>query len=647
MGSIVPVADVTQALDQIEQAHTNGANFANELMQQVHVFSTTLMRSAELFAQNVGSVSIDIEVPPMADLRDPPEVKEFKPSELQMPPDVKLQHEEQKPPKLITMSAVTAAVDEASKNGTALPGAIGGEDITILPNKPTNTLGSAPNGPGPFEGTVPGNLPQIIIPDSPVKPDLSAPASPSLYIPTLSPFGGSTPSYSEGSVRKPDPFWDTLKHWVPEPNPAISTALKEHLELLKARASKGGTGLPASVEYAMWNRERDREAYVMRGAEIDVLRQDAALGFPTPAGTAQAKLLKVRSDYSSKLISLGRDIAIKQAELELANIQKALEQIIPMEQMLVQHDISLVQIAAEAARRTNETALQIYDVYMKGFLAEQESRKIAIEVYKGQIQAYEAEIHAHVALIEAEKAKTEVNKVLLEQYTAELGVNNMLLEAYKTEIEAAVAKGKMEELKIRVFEAQISAFDAEVKGYVAQVQGKLAEIQAFGELVKVRQTELQAYTAEVEAATKEYEASVQYFKLLQDSDKLRVEMYKTALDANVSKAKVETEYASVNNQANAAHAQAIASFNNVQAQVWGASAQAHISAQTAASQAAKMNLDAVQASKAMMQDATKTAAQVFAQLVSSALSQQHYSVSASGSSSLGANLSESHSFSGE
>jgi hypothetical protein len=445
----------------------------------------------------------------------------------------------------------------------------------------------------------------------------------------------------------PEAFKGEIVTYVEPADNAVSTALWDHLTLLKNRVQAGGTGLPAAIEGAIWSRAADRERGLALGAETDALRQDAARGFHTPTGAAQAKLLQVRNEYGSKMISLGRDVAIKQAELEIANIQKALEQIIPMEQLLVTHENEARRRALDAATQANTAAGQIYDIYMRGFLGGQESRKIGLGIYQGEIQAYEAETRAYSALIDAERAKTDINKALIEQYTAEIGVNAQLIEMYKTEVDAAVAAGRLEELKLKMFELEITAFEAQTKTYIALLQGKTAEAQIYGERVRAYQAELQGYSAEVEAATRVHQSLVERFKLQQGTDQLRVEMYKARVDANASKAKAETDFAAVNNQANSTYAQAIASFNAIQAKVWEASTQAHISAQTAAAQVAKMNLDAVQASKALSQDATKAASQVYAQLISSALSQQHYSVSASGSSSLGANLSESHSFSGE
>ena len=157
-----------------------------------------------------------------------------------------------------------------------------------------------------------------------------------------------------------------------------------------------------------------------------------------PTGTAQAKLYRVQADYGDKMIAFGRDIAIKQAQLEIDNVQKALEQLIPIEQELVRFDMAARQRALDAVKFNNDAAVQIFDITTKAFLASQEARKIGVEIYKEQIQAYEAKASVYKTQIDAEKSKVEVNKELIAQYSAELSVNNLLLESYKSEIDADI-----------------------------------------------------------------------------------------------------------------------------------------------------------------------------------------------------------------
>lgn len=494
-----------------------------------------------------------------------------------------------------------------------------------------------------YAGGAPGAAPPISFPAMPPKAVLNTPHLGEMLVPHFQSFTDTAPDYSPSETLSFD-FFQGLGAYVELPAGEIELALQSHYELLMLRVTEGGTGLPVAIETAIWNRERDREAGVMRSAEIDALRQDAAQGFYTPTGTAQARLFKVRTEYSNKIISLGRDIAIKQAQLELDNIQKALELIVPIEQEWIKYDLERRQRAFNLVKANNEVAVQVFDLTTKMFLANQEMRKLGVQIYQAEIAAYEAKIRAHVALIEAESKKLDVNKSLIDQFTAELSVNNMLLEAYKSEVSATVAEGELEALRVKMFEAEVSAYNSRIQAHVAKIQGKTAETQGWGEKVKAYQTEVMAYSTEVEAKAKEIEVQGTGIRLVQELNKAKLEAYKVEIEAMSAKSQAEIGFATVNNQSNSVHSSAIASYNNIQAQVWGAASQAHISAQTVLSQTQKMNLDLLQAQKAMVLDAGKTSAQTYAQLISSYLNQQHYQVGVSGTASLGASLTESHGY---
>lgn len=603
-----------QLTGRIDSVRANNEKTVDGLLSSMTNFADDLVSFADGITGSSGSVSLNIDVPDAPTFREPPE------------------------PKVFTPSVLEFGAEPSLTNVAAMPG-------LSFPVAPTKDYGEAPTPVPDFTVAVPNDLPSITVPTMPDKPTLSYPDRPTLYVTNFGSFTEVAPTYDPTSAVAPL-FTGNIDQYVESTDTSISQMLLSHRQMLSDRIANGGTGLPAHIETAIWNRERDRESALLRSAEEDALRQDAALGFHTPTGTAQAKLYRVQADYGDKMIAFGRDIAIKQAQLEIDNIQKALEQLIPIEQELVKYDTAARQRALEAVKFNNDAAVQIYDITSKAFLAAQESRKIGVDILKAEIQAYEAKAGVFKTLVEAEKSKVEVNKELIAQYSAELSINNLLLEAYKAEIDAAVSAGRLEELKMKIFELQISAFKAQTDAHTALLQGKTAEAQVFSERVRAYQAEMQGYSTEVDAISKQFQAHSEQYKLMQNTDRLEVEMYKIKTDANVAKQNSEINYASILNQANASYSSAIASYNSVNAQVWGASSQAHISAQQVASQIAKMNLDAVQASKSMSIDATKSASQVYAQLISSFLNQQHYAMGFTGRTGLDAsyNYNEQHSF---
>lgn len=88
----------------------------------------------------------------------------------------------------------------------------------------------------------------------------------------------------------------------------------------------GGTGLVADVENAIWQRSRDKEHIEANRMEEEAIAAVAARGFALPTGALTARLQEVQQAAADKVSTHARDVAIKQAEIELSNTRFAVEQ---------------------------------------------------------------------------------------------------------------------------------------------------------------------------------------------------------------------------------------------------------------------------------------------------------------------------------
>jgi hypothetical protein len=88
--------------------------------------------------------------------------------------------------------------------------------------------------------------------------------------------------------------------------------------------NNGGTGIPAAVEAQIWQRGRDKEALEAARLEDEALTSFAARGFTLPPGALAHRILMVQQDAANKNSSFGRDVAIKQVEIEIENIRFAI-----------------------------------------------------------------------------------------------------------------------------------------------------------------------------------------------------------------------------------------------------------------------------------------------------------------------------------
>ncbi len=131
------------------------------------------------------------------------------------------------------------------------------------------------------------------------------------------------------------PTIDVTFDSVMEPALEEASALRAALEARLA----GGTGLDATVEAAIWNRARDREAAIAQAQVDEATLQDEALGFDFPTGALNARLEAVGQEYHNKVSGISRDIAIKQADLEQQNLRDAIPALQALYGFIVTQDV--------------------------------------------------------------------------------------------------------------------------------------------------------------------------------------------------------------------------------------------------------------------------------------------------------------------
>lgn len=131
------------------------------------------------------------------------------------------------------------------------------------------------------------------------------------------------------------PTVDVTFDAVVEPALEEATALRTALEARLA----GGTGLNSTVETAIWDRAREREAAIAQAQVDEATLQDEALGFDFPTGALNARLEAVGQEYHNKVNGISRDIAIKQADLEQQNLRDAISALQALYGFIVTQDV--------------------------------------------------------------------------------------------------------------------------------------------------------------------------------------------------------------------------------------------------------------------------------------------------------------------
>jgi hypothetical protein len=89
--------------------------------------------------------------------------------------------------------------------------------------------------------------------------------------------------------------------------------------------TNGGTGISAAVEDQIWQRDRSRVNAEADSAEDELITGWAAKGYDLPPGALVNAQAQLRRQAADRMAQASRDIAIKQAELEIANVRFAVE----------------------------------------------------------------------------------------------------------------------------------------------------------------------------------------------------------------------------------------------------------------------------------------------------------------------------------
>lgn len=415
------------------------------------------------------------------------------------------------------------------------------EDITI-PNisgeRPTFTsLGLTLNIPDtpsynqPAEPTPPSivdiddEIPEQPAPSYGAAPELEELLLPTLPTLTTPTFGATLPTFS---VQAPEPviqwseptYTSTIKD-------AVGSAIQEMLE--------GGTGLPADVEQALWDRARSREDVAAAGVVDAVIEEWAARGFIVPAGLLNRQVQVARESAQLKVNGLSRDIAIEQANLEQKNRQFAVTAGLDYERVFTAIFLAVVQRNFEIAKFGAEMQLQVYRTRIEAF-------RVELDVYNAYLAKYKADLEVALfglqifrAQIELEKAKGDINVAKVQAFKAKVDAYGSQVDAYKALVQAVGVRADVQKTKADVYRSQVD-------GMVAKINGERAKFDAYDSRIKAETSKVQmeGVNAQVfEARTRSWaEAS----RVLLAGTELEFKENQQQLDWNIANMRRVSEY---------------------------------------------------------------------------------------------------------
>lgn len=518
---------------------------------------------------------------------------------------------------------------DGTLEGPEFPEFSGVAPVLVTGTAPTADLGVIPTLP-PIETIGSVGTVSVALPEVPALLSLTVSAFNGVAIPTFD--GGDLPTVSlvEPSVT------------AYEPGEQYTSALLGTLaSSLASRIASGGTGLSASVEQAIWDRARERELRAVQDA-IDGLERMEAMGFSLPTGVYLDSRIKIQTEYGKTQAGLSRDIAIKQAELELSNVQEALRTATQLESQLLDYTSKLEQRVFESARYATEAGVQIYTAKVEAYRALLDAYKTKVQIYEAQIRGELAKVEAYRAQIAAEQAKAEINSALVQQFKVRADVAMSTVEVFKAQIQGLLAKAQIEQVKVQAYGEQIRAYGAKANAFTAEVEGYKAQMQAEATKQEAYRSSVQAFASQVDAAAKASDAKIAVYRGQIEAYTAQWDGYKAQAQAQASKAAAIASGNQSLSEAYRAQVTGVASYNDTLTKQW----------QVALDQAQRVSEISIAASKAngefyistrsLIMEASKVGAQVAAQLGASALNALNWSNSFSASDSFSISTSTSN-----
>lgn len=400
-----------------------------------------------------------------------------------------------------------------------------GDPVIQIPSPPIVTLPSVP-GPAPtvddtdipiYEG---GPLPEV-----PTLYELNLPDAPDINIGDL--------DVDRPEFIPPDALQDVYRSDLIDFQSVIWTEVNAnvgdtgvydmHARLQTMLA--GGTGLPANIEQALFDRAIGREDISSAQAVAQAEQEWAAKGFTLPGSTLLARVQEIRQQNRIERGRINRELSIQFHNQEIENLRFSVDKAIALEGTLLEAHTRIYDTARQLADGHWVVVKGLYDSEVDLFRLYLEIYKTDVEVFKEKLQIELTKLEIYRSELEAQRLISGINQQLVDIYTAELQGVLASVEVFKAQVQGAEAQIRAQLSKVEVFKAQIDAYTATLQGekikydiYDSRVSAEevkarvyASQVDAYGKRIDAYRTEVQAEATKVEAQTNVVEAETRIY----------------------------------------------------------------------------------------------------------------------------------------
>ena len=527
-------------------------------------------------------------------------------------------------------------------------------DDLNMPDAPVMPTMELPNAPSMAAIQVPDRpqidtdiqLPEPPTLELPEMDDLKEIEIPTFEFPELPDFDGEPPSISEITVPNVFIEWNEPEY--------KSEVLDELTDYIKKGITEGGTGLPAPIEEALFNRARSRESKETSRAVQEAVNDWSTRNFSMPPGMLVKQVATIREQGQLRASELNRDILIEASKMEVEQLRFLVQQGMSLEQLTSNIFNNFANRLFEVARFNTESQISVFNAQIAFFNAQNEAFNMLSGVYKTKLDGALAKLNAYKTAVDAQVAIGQVNEQYVQVYRAKMDAVLSNVEVYKALVQGASVRAEViknqfdsyrsdvqayseqinaEKVKVDAYEAQIrgestkaTLFDTQARAYASTIQGVQAKADVKGKQIQLKmeaarvwiskyQSDLEAYKAELQANLSGVQQNTAAFSA-------EVDAWRATAGMEVSQAEMQSRYADMNTRTNIAYAEM--QLKEYETKMQKAIQEANI---------------ALESAKAM--------GQYTAQLAAGAMSAAHVSasISGSGSASTSSSRSESDSYS--
>jgi len=292
----------------------------------------------------------------------------------------------------------------------------------------------------------------------------------------------------------------------------------------------GGSGLPAPIEQALFDRGISRDQITSQQAVVQSYDEWAARGFSLPGATLLARVQEIRQKNRDSYSQVNRDLTIEFYKQEIDNLRFAVEKGIALQGQLFDQYLRMHDAGRTMADRAFDVAKAIFDARVEIFRINLQIYAADIDAFKARLQIELARLDVYKSELEALRVQNDINDQRVKIYLAQLQAVDTQVQIFKSRVEAAnlqietqksrveLYKGRIEayktslegeKVKVDIYTAQLAGQENRAKIYESQVRGFASVIEAYSAEATVEVAKIDARNRDNDSRNKRYETQVQ------------------------------------------------------------------------------------------------------------------------------------------